>query len=73
MKRGENQIDRPVLLRISEVARMMSISRSQAYQLVHLGELPSVRFLNSIRVRASDLDEYIRRHYSGWNESGGGM
>lgn len=54
------------LLRATEVAQRLRISRSLAYKLMDSGEIPTVRFGGSVRVRESDLDEYIQRHWSGW-------
>lgn len=55
------------LLRASDVAHRLGISRSLAYQLMQRGEIPTIRFSNTVRVRDCDLDEYIQRHWSGWN------
>lgn len=56
------------LIRASEVAKLLNISRSKAYQLFQLGKIPTVRFGASIRVRACDLEEYIQRSWTGWKE-----
>ena len=55
------------LLRANEVAQQLNISRSLAYQLMQRGEIPTVRFGSSVRVRECDLEEYMSRHWSGWN------
>lgn len=57
------------LLRATDVAQRLCISRSLAYKLMISGELPTVRFGGSVRVREIDLDEYIARHWSGWEIS----
>ncbi len=57
------------LLRATDVAQRLCISRSLAYKLMISGELPTVRFGGSVRVRETDLDEYIARHWSGWEKS----
>ena len=56
------------LLRASEVALRLNISRSLAYKLIQIGEIPSVKVFKSVRVRVNDLEEYIRRKWSGWQE-----
>ena len=56
------------LLRAIDVAKRLCISRSLAYQLMQQGKIPSVRFGGSVRVRESDLDEYIQRSWTGWND-----
>lgn len=55
------------LLKAEEVARMLSVSKTQAYRLM-LSELPAVRFGgNTVRVRLSDLEAYIAGHLQGGN------
>lgn len=54
------------LLRANEVASRLSISRSLAYQLMLRGDIPTVRFGGTVRVRDCDLEEYIQRGWSGW-------
>jgi excisionase family DNA binding protein len=48
------------LLRASEVALRLNISRAFVYQLMQTGELPTVHLGRSVRVRPSDLEELIR-------------
>lgn len=53
------------LLRADEVARLLNVSKTQAYRLM-LSELPAVRFGgNTVRVRLSDLENYIAGHLQG--------
>lgn len=48
------------LLRASDVARRLNISRSLAYQLMQSGEIPTVRIRSKIvRVYEPDLEQYI--------------
>jgi excisionase family DNA binding protein len=54
------------LLKASEVARRLNISRSLAYRLIQQNLIPSVRINQSVRVQPADVEEYIRRHYQGW-------
>jgi excisionase family DNA binding protein len=49
------------LLKATDVAKKLNISRSLAYQLMQSGNIPTVRINRSIRVQPSDLAEYIRR------------
>jgi excisionase family DNA binding protein len=52
--------DEPILLRVSDAAKRLSISRSKAYDLAARGELPGVmRIGKSIRVSATRLAEWI--------------
>lgn len=49
-----------LLLRVSEVARRLSISRSRAYELVANGTIPGVvRLGSSVRVRKADLEAWV--------------
>ncbi len=56
------------LLRAVDVANRLNISRLLAYQLMLRGEIPTVRFGSSVRVRECDLHEYILRNWSGWKQ-----
>lgn len=47
--------DPPELLRMNEAARLLSISRAKAYELVASGELPSIKVGASIRIRRRSL------------------
>lgn len=57
-----------VLLRASDVAKVLNISAAMAYKLMQSGDIPTVRMSRSVRVRQEDLDEYIIRCWSGWNQ-----
>lgn len=69
METNNYQVFEDRLLRASEVAEKLNISRSLAYKLLQCGEITTVRIFKSVRVKQSDVDEYIRRQWSGWNES----
>jgi excisionase family DNA binding protein len=47
------------LLRVTEAAEMMAVGAWRIYQVCETGELPHVRMNNSIRIRPSDLQEFI--------------
>lgn len=53
------------LLRCMDVAHILNISRSKAYLLVQSGEIASVRFGGSVRIRPSDLRAFISSRVSG--------
>jgi excisionase family DNA binding protein len=61
--------DSEPLLRASEVAARLNISRSLAYRLMQMGEIPTIKISKSIRVRLADLEEYINHNWSGWKMS----
>jgi excisionase family DNA binding protein len=49
------------LLRATEVANMLNISRAFAYRLMQQGKIRTVVIAKSRRVRPADLQEYIER------------
>ena len=51
----------PDLVTVETVAEYFQISLSKAYQLIREGSLPSVVLGRCIRVKASDLAEYVQR------------
>ncbi len=56
------------LLTPIELAKILHISRSSAYRLLQTKTVPCVRFNGSVRIRACDLQEFIRRSWSGWKQ-----
>jgi excisionase family DNA binding protein len=50
------------LLKPEEVADLLTISRSFAYQLMQSGQIPTVRLGKSCRVRPQDLAEYLENN-----------
>jgi excisionase family DNA binding protein len=53
-------------LKVPEVARIIRVARSRAYELVAEGEIPSVRIGRSVRVSRRELDKWLeeQRHPS---------
>jgi excisionase family DNA binding protein len=47
----------PILLRVSEAARLLSISRSTMYQLTASGKVPVVRLGGTVRVPRRALEQ----------------
>ena len=47
------------LLKGREVAEILSVSRALAYRLMANGEIPTVRFGRTVRVRPEDLEGFI--------------
>jgi excisionase family DNA binding protein len=46
-------------LKVPEVAEVLRIARSRAYELVGNGEIPSIRIGRSVRVNRKELDEWL--------------
>jgi len=55
------------LLRCEDVARILNISRSLAYQLIQRGEIPSVRLGRAVRVLPKALEQFIASRQSAGN------
>jgi excisionase family DNA binding protein len=51
----------PLLIRIEEAARILSLSRSTIYEMMDSGELPSVRRGAARRIPVAALHEWIAR------------
>ena len=47
------------LLKASEVARILNISRSLVYRLIHTGKIPHIRINQAVRVHHDDLFRFI--------------
>ncbi len=47
------------LLKASEVARILNISRSLVYRLIHTGKIAHIRVNQAVRVRQGDLNKFI--------------
>ncbi|WP_303836698.1 helix-turn-helix domain-containing protein [Ruminococcus flavefaciens] len=50
---------------VSDICRLLGISKGIAYQLLHSGELEYFRVGRSIRVTDSAIEKYIKAHSSG--------
>lgn len=57
------------LLRVEEVAPLLGIGRSKAYELVATGDLPALRIGRLIRVPRHALDRWIAERTE-WREAG---
>lgn len=54
--------EEPLLLRVSEAARLLSVSKRTLYRLWDGGELPRPRKVKgSTRVLRSDIEDYVNR------------
>ena len=50
-------------LKVPEVAEVLRIARSRAYELVGSGEIPSVRIGRSVRVSRKELDRWLEEQH----------
>jgi excisionase family DNA binding protein len=51
----------PLLLKVEEAARRLSLSRTKVYELMESGELPSIKIGTARRIPRIALDEFIAR------------
>jgi len=49
----------PLLLKVEEAARLLGLGRSKVFQLLSTGELPRVHIGRSVRVRRTDLEQWV--------------
>jgi excisionase family DNA binding protein len=47
------------LLKVTEVAQRLGVSRMTIYRLISTGELPAVRVAGALRVDQVELDRYV--------------
>jgi excisionase family DNA binding protein len=52
------------LLKGSDVAKILNVSRSYAFLLMERDEIPTVRIGRTVRVRPSDLERFISQNVS---------
>jgi excisionase family DNA binding protein len=48
--------EKPMLLRVSEAAALLSLGRSKTYELIETGKLPSVRLDGALRVPRAAIE-----------------
>jgi excisionase family DNA binding protein len=58
---GGNHVNEPLLLKTSEAARRLGISRSFLYEQMAMGEIESVRIGYARRIPTAALDNYVAR------------
>lgn len=46
-------------LKVPEMAKMLRIARSRAYELIGSGEIPAVKIGRSVRVSRKELDRWL--------------
>jgi excisionase family DNA binding protein len=51
-----------LILTAGEVAKILRISKSKIFRMIQVGEIPSVKFGRTSRVRHQDLDDFIQNH-----------
>jgi excisionase family DNA binding protein len=64
MERNADTVKR-LLLRPREVADLIGVSRSTAYELINTGQIPSLRIGGMLRVPAAGLEQMIIERLAG--------
>ena len=54
--------DNQRLLKATEVARILNISKSMVYRLMKNGKIPYVRINQAFRIHPEDLDKFIEEN-----------
>jgi excisionase family DNA binding protein len=60
-------LDRPdsgdfELLSIAQVCQRLDMGKSWVYRRIHEGEIPSVKLGRTIKIRRSELEDYLEKH-----------
>jgi excisionase family DNA binding protein len=61
----------PLFLRITEAARLLSMSRSAAYQAIYAGQIPAIRVAGKWRVPRAALERLLRQAMGAPDGEGG--
>ncbi len=58
------QDTQPLLVTVSQVAKMLSLSRTMIYKLIDIEGLPVVRFGRAVRVSPKSLQQWLEHRQS---------
>jgi excisionase family DNA binding protein len=61
MQHAEQPTIKPVVYNISQVAKVLDLSRAKVYQLIYHEGLPVIRFGRAMRVLPESLQEWLKR------------
>jgi len=62
---GSSELERRLLVRVEEAARLCDVSRSRMYELIAAGEVPSVTIGRSRRVPVDGLRRWVESRIEG--------
>jgi len=68
VKENSDFIQKKRLLKVSQVASILNVSRAMTYRLMQQGEIRSVHISGSRRVRPEDLERYIEKNLTPWTQ-----
>lgn len=55
----ENHIDHPLTVTVEEAAKLLGIGRSTAYELIHTGDIPSLRLGRRLVVPVAQIADQL--------------
>lgn len=58
--RSGESVSRLLVTRVSEAASALGLSRTKVYELISSGTLPAVRIDGARRIKAADLEAFVR-------------
>ena len=56
-----SELPQPMLLNVTQVAKMLSLGRTKVYELIATRQLPAVRFGRAVRVSSASLQRWIEK------------
>ncbi len=56
-----------------EISSILKISRALAYRLIAQGQIPSIRFGRTVRVKEADLERFLHENSRGYRAGSTGM
>jgi excisionase family DNA binding protein len=57
--KSNQSIEPPILLKVEQAARLTSLGRSTLFKMIACGDLPAIRYGRAVRIRRSDLLQWI--------------
>ncbi len=61
-RREDNGHYQRTLLSIKEVCEELGMGKSWVYQRLRSGQIPSIKLGGAVKIKRTDLDEYIEKH-----------
>ena len=58
-----------LLLKVSEAAEALGISRSHAYELIQAGKLPVIRLGGAVRVPKPWVEKFVAEQVAAWERA----
>lgn len=62
---AQSHTHQPILLRVSDLVHLLNVSRTQVYEMLYRGDVPSFKLGKSRMIRYRDVQAFIERK---WDE-----